>query len=238
MLARHALLFYTKSTTYTFHVQYGPYDAEYIHAFYRHVDGDGRRYRLSDLRSPSPRPNLMYDYKGYKPHANGWACSREKMDAYDRAGLLHFPKTLDGRIQFKRYLDTMPGMPVGNVWDDIRPVQAQATERLGYPTQKPLSLLERIINTSTNPGDVVLDPFCGCGTAVDAAQHLDRRWIGIDVTHLAINLIKKRLRDRYPALVVPRVVGEPTTVDGAAELARTDPHGFQDWICALCQWSR
>lgn len=227
------ILFYTKGAAYTFHVQYGPYDAEYIHAFYRHVDAKGRWYRLDNLRSPNPRPNLTYEYKGYKPHPNGWACSREKMDAYDRDGLLHFPKTPEGRIQFKRYLDTMPGMPVGNVWDDIRPVQSQATERLGYPTQKPLSLLERIINTSSNPGDVVLDPFCGCGTAVDAAQHLGRRWIGIDITHLAINLIKKRLHDRYPDLALPRVVGEPTTVDGAAELARTDPHGFQDWICAL-----
>jgi DNA modification methylase len=127
---------------------------------------------------------------------------------------------------------TSKGLPRRDVWD-MSIIAGSAKERLGYPTQKPLALLERIIVASTNPGDVVLDPFCGCGTAVDAAQHLDRRWIGIDVTHLAINLIKKRLRDRYPDLALPRVVGEPTTVDGAAELAATDPHGFQDWICAL-----
>jgi len=124
------------------------------------------------------------------------------------------------------------GLPRRDVWD-MSIIAGSAKERLGYPTQKPLALLERIIAASTNPGDVVLDPFCGCGTAIDAAQHLDRRWIGIDVTHLAINLVKKRLRDRYPDVALPRVVGEPTTVDGAAELARTDPHGFQDWICAL-----
>jgi len=128
--------------------------------------------------------------------------------------------------------DTSKGLPRRDVWE-LSIIAGSAKERLGYPTQKPLALLERIIAASSNPGDVVLDPFCGCGTSIDAAQALDRRWIGIDVTHLAINLIKKRLRDRYPDLRLPRVVGEPTTVDGAAELARTDPHGFQDWICAL-----
>ncbi len=229
------ILFYTKGASYTFHVQYRSYDAEYIRAFYRHANADGRCYRLSDLRSPSPRPNLTYDYKGYKPHPNGWACSREKMEAYDRDGLLHFPKTPDGRIQFKRYLDTMPGVPIGNVWDDLPPIQSQAAERLGYPTQKPLSLLERIINTSTNPGDVVLDPFCGCGTAIDAAQRLGRRWTGIDVTALAITIIKGRLETAYHGKLdgTYTTVGEPTTADDAAALAASDPYQFQLWALGL-----
>lgn len=143
-----SLLFYTKGEDYTFNLQYTPYTEDYIRKFYRHMDADGRRYLLDNLRNPSRRPNLMYDYKGYKPHPNGWACTREKMEQYDRDGLLYFPKEKTGRIRFKRYLDTMHGTPVGNVWDDIRPVQSQAAERLGYPTQKPLGLLERIIKAT------------------------------------------------------------------------------------------
>ena len=187
------LLFYTKSDKFIFNVQYMEYTEEYIQNFYRYVDESGRRYRIDNLRSPNPRPNLTYDYKGYKPHPNGWAISREKMEKLDAEGRLYFPKTQEGRIQLKRYLDEMSGTPVGCIWTDIKPIQSQADERLGYPTQKPLSLLERIIHASSNPGDVVLDPFCGCGTAIAAAQKLERRWIGIDITHLSIALQKYRL---------------------------------------------
>src|SRR3954447_1790656 len=125
----------------------------------------------------------------------------------------------------KRYLDEMPGMPLGTWWDDIPPVQAQAAERLGYPTQKPLALLRRIIESSSQPGDVVLDPFCGCGTAIDAAQERGRRWVGIDITHLSMGLIKHRLVDRFGPDIAKtyRTVGEPTTADDAAVLAKEDP---------------
>ncbi len=121
------------------------------------------------------------------------------MTQLDSEGRLHFPKEKGGRIQLKPFLDEMTGVPLGNVWTDIRPIQSQAKERLGYPTQKPLALLERIIMASSNPGDVVLDPFCGCGTAIVAAQKLGRSWIGINITPIATSLVQKRLFDSFGA---------------------------------------
>lgn len=229
------ILFYTKGRNYIFAPQYGAYSEKYLTDFYRHVDDKGRRYRLSDLRSPNPRPNLMYDYKGYKPHPNGWAVSRAKMEALDVEGKLHFPKKADGRIQLKRFLDERAGMPVTTVWDDIPPIGAQAAERLGYPTQKPVALLERIISASSNPGDLVLDPFAGCGTTIDAAQKLGRRWIGIDITHLSIALLKYRLENTH-GLVAGKeyaIVGEPVDYSGAAQLALDDRYQFQWWALSL-----
>jgi site-specific DNA-methyltransferase (adenine-specific) len=190
-----SIFFYTGVDAYTFNPQYGAYDEHYIAQKYRHVEPDGRRYRLSDLRSPQLRPNLIYDYKGHKPHQNGWAVSRDRMEQLETEGRLHFPSKPGGRIEMKRYLDERNGMPVGNVWDDIDPVNSQADERIGYPTQKPLPLLERIITASTNENDVVLDAFCGCGTAIVAAQNLKRQWIGIDMSPTACRVMAKRLRD-------------------------------------------
>src|ERR1041384_3333782 len=227
------LLYYTKGDRATFNRQFGAYDPAYIASKYRHVDAAGRKYRLSDLRSPHPRPNLMYEYKGHKPHPNGWAVSLEKMEEFDRKGLLEFPKKPGGRIEFRRYLDERQGMPVSNVWDDINPINAMAQERLGYPTQKPEALLERIIRASTNAGDTVLDPFCGCGTTIAAAQNLKRHWIGIDLTHLAIALIKNRLATGFGSSASYRVVGEPTTTEDAKVLAETDPYQFQWWALGL-----
>ena len=131
----------------------------------------------------------------------------------------------------------MPGIPLQDVWADIKPIGAQARERLGYPTQKPQALLERIIEASSNEGDVVLDPFCGCGTAVAAAENLKRRWIGIDVTHLAVALMKSRLRtafDLHPGTDY-EVVGEPTDVGGARALAEQDRYQFQYWAMSLLE---
>jgi site-specific DNA-methyltransferase (adenine-specific) len=233
------IFFYSKSDTYTFTMQYGNYDESYVTKFYRHIDENGRRYTLRDLRSPNPRPNLTYDYKGYKPHENGWSISVEKMQEYDEKGLLYFPKSKDGRIRLKRYLDEMPGTPVSNVWDDINPISAQAAEKLGYPTQKPLALLERIIQASSNPGDVVLDPFAGCGTTIAAAQKLGRRWIGIDITHLGVALLKYRLSDMFGLVSGKdyKVIGEPQSVEDARALARdADNDGryqFQFWALSL-----
>ncbi|CAA9321766.1 MAG: Type III restriction-modification system methylation subunit [uncultured Chloroflexia bacterium] len=230
-----AIFFYTKSGRYTFNVQHTGHSEEYIKTFYRHVDENGRRYRLGDMSSPNPRPNLTYDYKGYKPPAYGRRVSREKMEELDIAGRLYFPKKQDGRIQLKRYLDEMTGNPVGTVWDDILPVQAQADERLGYPTQKPLALLERIIQTSSNPGDVILDPFCGCGTTVAAAQKLGRNWIGIDITHLSIALLKNRLEGMFgiKPKVDYQVLGEPEDLGAAHQLAQDDRYQFQWWALSL-----
>jgi site-specific DNA-methyltransferase (adenine-specific) len=224
-----SIFFYSKTKQHHFIRQYVAYDPKYLASKYRHTDAAGRVYRLSDLRSPSPRPNLTYDYKGFKPHPNGWALSREKMEDADRRGLLEFPRKPDGRIQFRRYLDEAAGMPVTSVWDDIRPINSMAQERLGYPTQKPRALLERIIAASSNPGDVVLDPFCGCGTAVDAAQKLGRQWIGIDVTHIAIGMIENRMREGYPGIAF-EVHGVPKDLASAEKLAADDPHQFQQWV--------
>lgn len=212
------------------------------------------------MRSPNPRPNLTYDYKGYKPHPNGWAVSREKMEQLDSEGRLHFPKAMDGRIQLKRYLDEMSGVPLSDIWSDLAPIHAHDAERLGYPTQKPVALLERILKASSNEGDVVLDPFCGCGTTIAAAQNLGRQWIGIDVTHLAVGLQKFRLKETFgmvpigksttestentekdisktsvssvPSVVknAYKVIGQPEDLEGAKNLAENDRYGFQWWI--------
>jgi site-specific DNA-methyltransferase (adenine-specific) len=229
------LLFYGKSTDAVFVRQYQPYAPEYISKYYSHVDADGRRYQLVSLRSPHPRPNLTYEYKGVRPHANGWAVSREKMSQMDEEGRLKFPDKPGATIREKYFLDEMPGTPVSSLWTDIPPINSQAAERLGYPTQKPEALLERIISASSNEGDVVLDPFCGCGTATVAAQKLGRRWIGIAITHLAITFIKTRLKDSF-GLVAGKhyeVQGEPVSVPDAQTLAATDPWQFQWWALGL-----
>src|SRR5262249_30228841 len=133
---------------------------------------------------------------------------------------------------YKRYLDEMPGVPLQDIWDDILPLGAQAAERLGFPTQKPLALLERIISASSNPGDVILDPFCGCGTAVAAAEKLGRRWIGIDVTHLAITVMKSRMMEMFPGTDF-QIIGEPQDIGSARALAGQDRYQFQWWALSL-----
>ena len=154
------------------------------------------------------------------------------MRQFDAEGRLHFPASADGRLRQKLYADEREGTKVQNLWDDISPIGAQAAERLGYPTQKPLALLERIIQASSNEGDVVLDPFCGCGTAVHAAEKLKRQWIGIDITHLAVHLIEKRLKQAFPGITF-EVQGVPQDFAGAKDLADRDKHQFQLWACTL-----
>ena len=235
---RDTLLYYTKSDRFTFDTQYVPYSEEHIASSYRNVDENNRRYSTRDLRSPSPRPNLTYDYKGYKPHPNGWSISLERMQQLDAEGRLHFPESKDGRIRLKSYLDEMPGVPVADNWDDINPIQARARERLGYPTQKPERLLDRVIRTSCPENGMVLDPFCGCGTAVAVAERLGRKWIGIDITHLAISLMKSRLRDTFSSdLSDYDVVGVPQDVESARALALESEHDgryqFEYWALGL-----
>jgi site-specific DNA-methyltransferase (adenine-specific) len=232
-----SVFYYVKSQKYIWNRVYTPYSQEYIDKYYRHTDENGRRYQLVSLRSPQPRPNLTYDYKGYKPHPNGWAVSLEVMQGLDAAGKLYFPPDKKGAIREKYYLDEMPGIPLQNLWDDIGPISAQAAERLGYPTQKPLALLERIIQASSNEGDWVLDPFCGCGTAVVAAHKLNRKWIGIDVMHLSISLMKYRLKDMFNLVEKQdyAVVGEPEDMESARALAHSDRYQFQWWALSLVQ---
>ena len=226
------LFFFTKSNDYVLQIPRRPPDAEYLSRF-GHDDGDGRgRYHSAPLDSPNPRPNLTYSYKGFDPPEKGWRVDLEEMKRLDAVGRLIFPKNADGRIRRKLFLSDAPGAPVGDVWTDIPAIGASQHERLGYPTQKPLGLLDRIIEASSNPGDVLLDPFCGCGTAIHSAQRLDRQWIGIDITHLAISLIEKRLRDAFPKIVF-EVAGTPTDYAGARDLALRDKYQFQWWACSL-----
>lgn len=166
------LLYYSRGNSPTWNPQRLPLSDKHVESKYRSVDADGRRYTLSDMRSPNPRPNLMYEWRGFKPHPNGWAYSQVTMAKLDAEGRIWYPSDKTKRPRLKRYLDERPGVVVGNIWTDIPPINSQAQERLGYPTQKPEALLERIINASSNEGDVVLDPFCGCGTAIAVAQRL------------------------------------------------------------------
>lgn len=222
------LLFYTKGDEWTWNPTYTPYDDSYINDFYRHVEEEtGRRYRLGDLTGPggAANGNPGYEVMGVTRY---WRYTKEKMQALIDQGRVI--QTRPGAVPaYKRYLDEMQGIALQDLWTDIRPIGAQAAERLGYPTQKPLSLLERIIESSSNPGDVILDAFCGCGTTVSAAQRLERRWIGIDITLAAITVIRNRLIDEFGAEVTPRPVGEPESLEDAAELARTDRYQFQWW---------
>jgi adenine-specific DNA-methyltransferase len=166
---------------------------EYIAAKFTLVDENGRRFQADNLGNPAPRPNLMYEYKGYKPPKNGWAISRAKMEEWDREGRLYFPKDPEGRIRRKRYVDELKGMPVQNLWTDIAEVNSQAEERIGYPTQKPEALLQRILKASSHEGELVLDCFCGSGTTAVVAENLNRRWIACDLSRFAIHTTRKRL---------------------------------------------
>jgi site-specific DNA-methyltransferase (adenine-specific) len=231
------ILVYAKSKDSIWNQSFAPYNEEYIKEHFVHKDPDGRLFRRVDLRSPHPRPNLTYDYLAsngrlYRPHANGWAVSIEVMRKLDEEGRLFFPAKDDARLRRKIYLDESAGVLISDVWNDLPPIHASSQERLGYPTQKPVALLERIISTSSNEGDVVLDPFCGCGTAVHAAQKLKRNWIGIDITHLAISLIEKRLRDAFPGISF-EVHGTPKDLEGAQALAEQDKYQFQWWAVSL-----
>ena len=228
------LLYYSRSDEFKWNRPFRPHDPTYVKQFYRFTDPEtGRRYRLGDLTNPNPnRPNLTYEWNG---HMRVWRWTKERMQEAHESGLIHYSST--GLASQKRYLDEMQGNPVDTIWEDVRPIQAQAKERLGYPTQKPQALLERIIEASSNEGDVVLDPFCGCGTAVAAAEKLKRRWIGVDVTHLAVALMKNRLKTGFN--IVPgkdyEVVGEPADVGSARALAEQDRYQFEFWAMSLLE---
>ena len=213
-----------------FNQPFAGYSQEYIDKFYKYQDEAGRRYTLGDLAAPGAgsRGHPQYEFMGVTRY---WRYNQEKMEQLLAEGRIVQPKP--GAVpRYKRYLDEMPGVAITDIWDDIGPIQGQSREYLGYPTQKPLILLERIIQASSTPGDLVLDPFCGCGTAVHAAQKLDRRWVGIDITHLAIALIEKRLKDAFPGLAF-EVHGTPKDLEGARDLAARDKYQFQWWACSL-----
>ena len=226
------IFFYSKTDEYVLNRFFHDHNPNYIESFFRHEDERGQ-YKLENLTSPSPRPNLTYEYKGYPPPAKGWRVNLAKMKELDADNRLHFPSKQDGRIMRKVYLHELGGQPMTDIWTDIKLLSAHDKERLGYPTQKPQALLERILEASSNPGDIVLDPFCGCGTTIHAAQKLGRQWIGIDVTYLAINLIKNRLADAFGDRVEFEERGQPATFEEAKELARLDKWQFQQWALSL-----
>jgi site-specific DNA-methyltransferase (adenine-specific) len=190
------LLYYSKGDGFTWNRPLAPHDRAYVDKFYRYVEPEtGRRYQLADLVNPNPdRPNLTYEFLGV---TRVWRWTRERMQAAYDKGLV--VQQRPGAVpRLKRYLDEMRGKTVDTIWDDIKPIQANSRERTGYPTQKPLALLERIIAASSNPDDVVLDPFCGCATACVAAERLERQWVGIDISSKAVDLVKDRLRMSPP----------------------------------------
>nr|WP_220129799.1 DNA methyltransferase [Sphingomonas chungangi] len=221
------IFFYSKTADRTWNPLFTSYDQKYLDRDYRRIDPDGRRFRLDNIQGPggADKGNPFYEVMGVSRH---WRYSKLRMQELIDAGRII--QTRPGSVpQYKRYLDEMPGVPVQNLWDDIPVLNNRDKERLGYPTQKPRALLERIIAASSNPGDVVLDPFCGCGTAVDAAQKLGRRWIGIDVTHIAIGMIENRMREGYPGIQF-ETIGVPRDLASAERLAADDPHQFQQWV--------
>ncbi|MBB4615181.1 DNA methyltransferase [Novosphingobium taihuense] len=224
------ILFYRKNGNAAWNPQFGSYDESYVESHYSLIEeGTGRRYQLDNLLNPNKdRPNLTYEFLGV---TKVWRWTKERMQrAYDDGRVI---QSGPGKVpRFKRYLDEQKGMALTSVWTDIPPLNSQAQERLGYPTQKPLALLERIIAASSNEGHVVLDPFCGCGTAVHAAQKLGRRWLGIDVTHLAISLIEKRMKDAFPGADFT-VEGRPQDLGAALDLAERDKYQFQWWAVSL-----
>ena len=230
------LLRYSKSKHPTWNTVYIPYDDRYIERIYRYSDPDGRKYQTQPLHARKPGGDTLYEWKGkLPPPGRYWAFSKENMRKLDDEGRIVYSRT--GVPRYKIYLDESRGRSLQDIWDDVAPVHQLPKERLGYPTQKPAALLERIVQASSNEGDVVLDPFCGCGTAVAAAEKLKRRWTGIDVTHLAVALMKNRLKTAFD--IVPgrdyEVVGEPADVGGAHALAEQDRYQFQFWAMSLLE---
>jgi site-specific DNA-methyltransferase (adenine-specific) len=268
------ILFFGKTDEPKWNRVYQDYDPDYISDFYRFEDEKGR-YRLVTLTGAETRTgDSGAPWRGIDPTKSGrhWALpsyalnglaskeeiakmtTQQKLDLLDKHGCIYWPPK--GSVpQQKRYLSDGEGVQVQDIITDIQPISSQAKERLGYPTQKPVALLERIIQASSNPGDLVLDPFCGCGTTIDAAEKLGRQWIGIDITQLAITLIKKRLFDTYgygirfvsasspehpvagvhenSNATVVRVIGEPVSPEDAVKLAEDDKFQFQWWALGL-----
>jgi DNA modification methylase len=256
------IFFYTKTDEYTWNPVFTAYDESYVEGSYKFVDDEGRRYREGDLTAAKPGGDVSYDwrvkkkinskerwvadlndeyqkpkagweYLAVRPYTGRfWAYSKSNMVKMWKAGEIIHRST--GFPQFKRYLDEQPGVPLQDLWLDINPLIGGEgeRERLGYPTQKPVALLERILAASSNEGDIVLDPFCGCGTTIHAAEKLHRKWVGIDITHLAISLIEKRLNDAFPQIVFD-IHGTPKDIDGARALAEQDKYQFQWWAVSL-----
>ena len=245
------ILYYSKTNNYKWSPQHIPYSPEYVSNFFKFADPDGRKYRLTILTGSGVRNGSSgRPWRGIDPTSIGrhWAVPgyvrgllpdlktdevQEALEHLDKIGRIVWPKKSGGTPAFKQYIDDMEGVGIQDIWTDIPPISSQAQERLGYPTQKPEALLERIIKASSDEDDLVLDPFCGCGTTIAVAQRLNRRWIGIDITHLAVALMKNRLKDMFGDKAKYKVIGEPTSVPDAQVLAEENPYQFQWWALGL-----
>ena len=227
------IFFYVKSDEFVWNQLFQAYEKDYVDQYYRYKEPDGRLF-MSDNLSAAGLSGGGYDYE-WKGVRRIWRCPISTMERLDKEGRVFYTK--NGIPRRKRFLDEAKGMPMQDIWTDVEALRSWHQERLGYPTQKPTALLERIIQTSSNPGDVVLDPFCGCGTTIDAAVKLGRQWIGIDITQLATTLIKGRLRDTYGTQLEIKTVGEPVTYQDAVALASKDgdnnKYQFQWWALGL-----
>ena len=224
------ILYYVKGDEAVWNDIHQEYEEGYVAQYYRYADDDGRRFMSGDISAAGLKGGgYTYEWKGV---TRTWRVPESTMRRLDDAGRIFYTRNAIPRI--KRYLDEAEGLPIQDVWTDIEALRSWHEERLEYPTQKPEELLDRVVEASSNPGDLILDPFCGCGTAVAVAQRLGRAWVGIDITHLATNLIKWRLKN---AGLEPRrdqpVIGEPTDLPGAQQLAEDDRHQFQSWALGL-----
>ncbi len=231
------LFFYSRSEEFVWNQQYTPYDSEYIETFFDQLDESGRRYFRRDLTAAMSHASRgqIYTWRGVTPPPSRcWAKTQENMDKLEAEGRIHWPKKKGGMPRLKLYPEDMPGVPIQDIWPDIRTMHNLSAERLGYPTQKPEGLLDRIIKSSSDEGDLVLDPFCGCGTAIAVAEKLKRRWIGIDITYLAINLVQRRLLDAFHNDLSPyEIIGAPTDLASAEALKEISPHQFEWWAVDL-----
>jgi site-specific DNA-methyltransferase (adenine-specific) len=229
------IFFYTKTDCWTWNTIHTPLPESTENRWYRHVEeGTGRRYNKADLTAAKPGGDTEYEWNGvHPPSGRYWAYSKENMLRLEAAGRLVY--TQSGRPYMKRYLDESKGVPLQDFWPDISMLRGiHGKERLGYPTQKPEALLERVIQSSSNVGDVVLDPFCGCGTSIAVAERLGRRWIGIDITHLAVTLMRHRLADTYGGELSPyQVIGDPKDLHSARALAEESRSQFEWWALGL-----
>lgn len=233
------LLFYTKSDTFTWNPQYTPHGDEYIAKHYSQVDSDGRRWMPDNLTAIGTRNGSSgQPWRGFDVAAKGnhWKFTLEHLEQLDAAGRIYWPLN-GGWPRYKRYLDSVKGVQLQDIWADIEPLNSQAQERLGYPTQKPIALLERIITASSSEGDVVFDPFCGCGTAVYAAHLTGRKWIGCDIAILSVQLVRDVLLKRYGLQEGEHydVSGVPLSVEGARDLFERDARQFQHWAVELAR---
>jgi len=226
------ILFYSRENGRNhYNPVYQPYDPEYVERVFRHKDPDGRRWQSLPIDGPggAAKGNPQYEVMGITRY---WRYSQERMQGLIDQGLVY--QSRPGAVpRRKGYLDESHGILAQDIWTDIQKISSRANERLGYPTQKPLALLERIIQVSSNESGVVLDPFCGCGTTIAAAQKLNRQWIGIDITHLAVSLMESRLREMFGDDVPYEVIGVPQDVHSARALAEHDRFQFEWWALSL-----